>query len=348
MAFKITIDAGHYGKYNPSPAVKGYYESDMVWKLHLLLKKYLEQYGFEVTQTRSTQGKDLDLYKRGAASKGSDLVLSLHSNAVANAVNESVDYVAVYHLTDDTTTKVDDVSKEIAEKIAPVIADVMGVKQGYKVLSRKSSSDKNKDGIMNDNYYGVLNGARQVNVPGLILEHSFHTQTRATKWLMDDSNLDKLAQAEAKVIADYYGVTKPTQEAHTVTGDGEQIYRIRTSWANASSQTGAYKSLESAKKACSVGYSVYDKDGKEVYTNKATSYPVDSAKSFSSAKAGTYIVSATSLNLRCGASTSKQIIETMAKGNTFTCYGYYTGDWLFGISKSGKKGFCHKDYLKKK
>ena len=229
---KICLDAGHYGKYNPSPAVKGYYESDMAWKLHLLLKKYLEQYGFEVKITRSAQANDLDLYKRGASAKGYDLFLSLHSNAVANKANESVDYVAVYHLTDDTTTKVDDVSKAIAEKIAPVIADVMGVKQGYKVLSRKSGSDKNKDGIMNDNYYGVLNGARQANAPGLILEHSFHTQTRATKWLMVDSNLDKLAQAEAKVIAEYYGLKKPA----IVTGT---IYRV---------QIGAFSVKENAEK----------------------------------------------------------------------------------------------------
>lgn len=130
----------------------------------------------------------------------------------------------------------------------------------------------------------------------------------------------------------------------------EQIYRIRKSWSNASSQTAAYKSLESAKKACAVGYTVYDKDGKAVYTNKATatSVTIDPAKSFNKAVAGTYTVTATSLNLRSGASTDKQIVETMANGKTFTCYGYYTGEWLFGVSASGKKGFCHKNYLKKK
>lgn len=34
MSIKICLDAGHYGKYNRSPAVKTYYESDMNWKLH--------------------------------------------------------------------------------------------------------------------------------------------------------------------------------------------------------------------------------------------------------------------------------------------------------------------------
>ena len=46
----------------------------------------------------------------------------------------------------------------------------------------------------------------------------------------------------------------------------EQLYRVRKTWADVKSQIGAYKSLENAKKACGVGYSVFDKDGKAVYT----------------------------------------------------------------------------------
>ena len=40
---KICLDAGHQGRYNQSPADHRYYESVMVWKLHLLQKKYLEE-----------------------------------------------------------------------------------------------------------------------------------------------------------------------------------------------------------------------------------------------------------------------------------------------------------------
>ena len=60
--------------------------------------------------------------------------------------------------------------------------------------------------------YGVIRGAVSVGVPGLILEHSFHTNTRATNWLLDESNLDKMARAEAKIIADHYGVDKSESE----------------------------------------------------------------------------------------------------------------------------------------
>ena len=40
---KVCLDAGHVGsKYNQSPVVKTYYESAMVWTLHLKLKAALE------------------------------------------------------------------------------------------------------------------------------------------------------------------------------------------------------------------------------------------------------------------------------------------------------------------
>ena len=207
---KVCIDAGHYGKYNRSPGIPEYYESEIMWKLHLLQKKYLEALGIEVVTTRSNPAKDLALQARGKKAKGCDLFISNHSNATGGGMNEKIDHVAVYHLTNDTTTNADDKSAEIAKLLAPIIANIMGVKQGFKVLTRKSGNDRNGDGMPNDNYYGVLHGARLVNVPGLILEHSFHTNSAAVKWLLNENNLDKLAKAEAECIANYLkGISAP-------------------------------------------------------------------------------------------------------------------------------------------
>ena len=36
----ITIDSGHYGKYNQSPINKSYYESEFNWKMTNYMKKY--------------------------------------------------------------------------------------------------------------------------------------------------------------------------------------------------------------------------------------------------------------------------------------------------------------------
>lgn len=199
----LVLDAGHYGKYNRSPVVKDYYESQAMWKLHLLLKEELEKRGIKVTTTRADQGKDMGLKARGQASKGADLLLSLHSNA---ADSQSVDYVVAYHLYPDDGTKIDDQSKELAAMLAPVVAKTMGTKQDGRTATRKGSGDWNGDGKMNDNYYSVLNGARLVGTPGIIMEHSFHTNPDAAQWLLKEENLEKLAQAEAEVIAEYFGM----------------------------------------------------------------------------------------------------------------------------------------------
>ena len=49
----------------------------------------------------------------------------------------------------------------------------------------------------------------------------------------------------------------------------DKVYRVRKSWDDAKSQTGAYKSLDNAKKACAEGYTVYDWNGNAVYSVKA-------------------------------------------------------------------------------
>lgn len=193
-AMKICLDAGHYGKYNQSPCDKSYYESDMAWKLTELQKKYLEEYGMEVITTRTNQATNKEVYDRGAASKGCDLFISNHSNAVASTVNNSVDYpvsyCAVNHLADD-----------IGLALAQAVEVTMETKQKARIENRSGSSGSG-------DYYGVLRGATAVGTPALILEHSFHTNATITAWLLNDTNLDRLARAEVDAIAQFYGIAK--------------------------------------------------------------------------------------------------------------------------------------------
>ena len=58
--------------------------------------------------------------------------------------------------------------------------------------------------------------------------------------------------------------------------DTTNLYRVRKSWADASSQIGAYKSLDNAKNACKAGYSVFDSSGKAVYTVASATIKVGS------------------------------------------------------------------------
>lgn len=207
MAIKIMLDAGHYAKYNQSPVVPAYWESEMTWKLHLYLKEELERYGFTVLTTREKQEVDLPVYDRGLSAKGCDLFLSLHSNA---ASVESVDRVDIYAAYDDLND-----SHILGGKFAAAIAELMDVSGGYV---------KTRVGTGNTEYYGVLRGARKVGVPlYYIVEHSFHTNRKAAEWLLADDNLRRLAVLEAGVIAGYYGVEMPSTNEPVkgdVNGDG--------------------------------------------------------------------------------------------------------------------------------
>lgn len=266
MKQETCIDAGHYGKYNQSPADKTYFESERMWDLHLLQKEYLEQRGIKVKTTREDQKKDLDLKKRGLAAEGCAVFISNHTNSTAaGTVNEEVDRVVVYHLYDDDTTNIDELSKELAHRLAPAIAKLMGTKQGYEVLSRKSSNDRNGDGIFNDNYYGVLNGARIAGTPGVIVEHGFHTNPRCVAWLKSSENLDKLARLEADIIADFLNEKFGKEEEKPV-----EYYRV---------QVGAYLFKSNAerkkKKIVADGFSAIIKKVGLLYKVQVGAYVVE-------------------------------------------------------------------------
>ena len=201
MSKKICLDAGHVGsKYNQSPVVKTYYESAMVWALHLKLKAQLEARGFQVVTTRASIDTDLGVYERGTASKGCDVFISLHSNACGT---ESVDYPVVYRAYDNKNN-VDTLALKLAKKVG----ELMGTTQAGRTATRKNSSG--------GEYYGVLRGARAVGTPCyMLIEHSFHTNTKATKWLSKDANLDKLAVAEADILAEFFGMESSTESEKT-------------------------------------------------------------------------------------------------------------------------------------
>lgn len=318
MNMKICLDAGHYGYYNQSPANKSYYESKMVWKLHLMLKRYLESYGVEVITTRTEQGADLALFDRGAKAAGCDLFFSLHSNAVGNGVNNKIDYVVAY-------AAINGSADPIARKLVNRIAEVMGTSQNPQIEHRRGN---------NGDYYGVVRGATAVGVPGAILEHSFHTNRRITDWLLQDANLDELARAEAEVIAEHYGLTGGSGPVPPA----EHWYRIRKTWEDAGSQIGAYENLKNAKKACPAGYSVFDWNGNVVYGHgDTTAYP--------------YVGKCTgnSVNVRKGPGMGYGNIAgwpKLNKGNLVDVLGK-EGAW-YKIRIAGKyQGYISEDYLQR-
>lgn len=89
------------------------------------------------------------------------------------------------------------------------------------------------------------------------------------------------AHVDPTHIWDRYGWTMDKFRADVVKAMGgtvvkveeadEILYRVRKSWADSSSQIGAFKILENAKANCPEGYSVFDENGKAVYTSTGKS-----------------------------------------------------------------------------
>ena len=209
---KLCLDAGHGRNQNRSPAVPEYYEGNRMFVLQEYLKAALEHYGAEVVCTRETMEDDPSLYTRGTMAKGCDLFLSLHSNAVGGSgCNDNVDYVRVFH-------PVSGQGKALAELLAEVITAVIGTKQQPKIGVRWNSTN-------NADYYGVLRYSAGVNTTGLLLEHSFHTNPATARWLMEDENLRRLADAEAACIAEYYGWEAPEMRYELLKDVKNPFYR---------------------------------------------------------------------------------------------------------------------------
>lgn len=217
---RIMLDPGHFGSYyNASTVVKGYYESVMNWKLSNYLKTELEALGVEVGMTKSTLDEDPLLKERGFASQGYDFFLSLHSNASSSAYE---DYPMAICYQDLKWTTIDDTSREVGQLLTDTVTEVMGTRQKGIIWGKLGTKDFDGNGVLDDEWYTVLSGARYVRTPGVLMEHSFHTNYNATIWLMNDENLKKLAKREAEVLTAYFTEKKAKEQLIICKGDVDE------------------------------------------------------------------------------------------------------------------------------
>nr|WP_300850133.1 glucosaminidase domain-containing protein [uncultured Acetatifactor sp.] len=88
-------------------------------------------------------------------------------------------------------------------------------------------------------------------------------------WAAGTGYGEKILSILKGILGTAGGASKPAP------AETEIWYRVRKSWADASSQKGAFKSLENAKKCAdeNPGHSVFDETGKAVYTGAAAFKP---------------------------------------------------------------------------
>lgn len=82
-------------------------------------------------------------------------------------------------------------------------------------------------------------------------------------WYGNDSS--KWVNFKNKLSGTTSNASVPTSSTQTNSTNAQSLYRVRKTWADASSQIGAYSSLDNAKAACKNGYYVFDIKGNIVY-----------------------------------------------------------------------------------
>ena len=131
---------------------------------------------------------------------------------------------------------------------------------------------------------------------------------------------------DVKAAMDGAAISQP-DNPNTPNSMTKGLYRVRKSWTDASSQIGAYSSLENAKKSCKDGYFVFDESGKVVY-------PKDENATTDTFKVK---VMANELNIRSGAGTDYKIVGSIKDKGVYTITET-NGDW--GKLKSGAGWIC--------
>lgn len=241
----VCIDPGHYGGVNAITGEEayGYAEGDFTLELSLKLKAFLkEYYGIDACMTRDSASIMIDGYAdaaldntalalRGeyAARYGSDLFVSVHTNANEEGANGYDTCMQPVSL-----NKTVIIVNQPARASDPVIhmCNVIGeclalesFQMGLSTVEHFNAVDKNElsewsesynDGLEQagtvvfrdwngQDYYGVLRGAANENIPGMIIEHGMHTIPEMRRQAMTGDLSDAWAWADAFGIACGFG-----------------------------------------------------------------------------------------------------------------------------------------------
>lgn len=244
----LCIDPGHYAGKNAVTGEDsyGYAEGDFTLRLALELRRELkENYGISSCMTRDSGDITLDGYSnerldsghvslRGsyAGDQGCDLFLSIHTNANedhANGVGTFQQPVKINKpivIANDVALSSETVRSacnEIGKNLVKA-SGRMGISSQERFVPLKDAHAMEWSVAYNDSvdqegtvvcrhgnhgqYYGVLRGAQEVSVPGIIIEHGFHTVPEMRNAAMNGDLASVWAEADAAGIAAGYGFQK--------------------------------------------------------------------------------------------------------------------------------------------
>lgn len=199
----IILDPGHGGIFSGA-GYDGRVEKDMTLKVAKYAKQYLEANypNFTVYLTREEDSvfstdivEDLELRAEFAKEKKADALISLHFNASdSHDANGATIYIS---RRDNVNRESDLLAESILQKLLELGLERKGV------LTRKSNDMFDENGEAYD-YYAINRHCANRDMIGIIVEHCFMDSSSDICFLDSEEKLQKLGEADAKGIAEYF------------------------------------------------------------------------------------------------------------------------------------------------
>lgn len=247
----ICIDPGHYKDSSTLEGTDlyGYGEGIFTIKLAKLLVDELKRYGIRSYLTREGDSITLGGYTdealdkghislRGEYARGADLFISLHTNGNAEGSNgrqqndQPLSLNKSFVILNQAALN-SDIAVNAANTIGLTLTEA-NHKRGLSWTDVFHPVEKStitmwesgyNDGIFNygsvfqrkgsrGDYYGVLRGSSNVNVPGMIVEHGYHTIPEVRRQAMLEDLAEDWARADAYGIAVGFGLAGVSDLSH--------------------------------------------------------------------------------------------------------------------------------------
>ena len=203
----IGIDPGHDSSAGGAN-YGGVYEYDVNWDIACALRDELNSYqGVKAVLSRDKDAIIPSLAQRvvNVRNQGADLVVSVHCNYATGNPYSRADII----IPNDSSYLYELHTQ--ADAIANLIGrNLVGVGfENYKVYERDSTDgERYPDGSGGD-YYTIINASRRVGLCGMIVEHGFMNNARDFAILRNPAKRVECGKADARAIAEYYGLQKP-------------------------------------------------------------------------------------------------------------------------------------------
>lgn len=188
----ITIDPGHGRTTNRSPLDPDFYEGTSNFLFAVELKRELETYrDVTVYLTRSTVDDDPSLEARGRAAleNGSDVFLSVHSNASSDP--------SAYGVEGFYSVKTPE-AKGLLEGLCNAVKIHLPSSKVRRVTTKLNNGE---------DYYAVLRSSAGVKY-SMLIEQGFHTNAGELACLDSADWRRTVAELQARVFSDFFGLTK--------------------------------------------------------------------------------------------------------------------------------------------